>query len=288
MPHTICIADRREALSYFERLCGLLLAPDLDMGTTLERLFATETDEFGLDYAFLSRIDRETDRLTFEVVHGSADSFGRSVSVPLACTYCRNTIADSSGTMVVSDALAEGWREDPAYDRFGFRSYVGTTVTVEGELYGTLCFADTEPREEPIADEEVTLVELFGRWVTYELNQWTGPPTHRTVSRNLGGPVRLDSRQLDSVVDALAERPRRLVLLALLDDTAGTGGLDVRRTLDCDASTVALQHVHFPKLDQAGYVEWDREANRLSRGPAFHHIEPFLRLLEEYTAECSQ
>lgn len=287
MTHTICTADRSEELAYIQRLWSSLLVPGLDLGTKLERLFASETEEFDLDYAYLSRIDLDDETKRFEVVHDPDDHLDTAEPVPLDCTFCRETVEAPGGTMAISDTVAAGWLEDPAYKRFGFRSYVGTIVTVDGELYGTLCFADTDPRDEPFADEEVTLVEMIGQWATYELNQWTGPPTHRTVSRNLGEPDRLRSSQVNAVMDALAKRPRRVVLLSLLDDDAEVTRATVQRATGADVTAIELQHTHFPKLDRAGYVEWNREENSVSRGENYAEIEPFLRLLKAYTTECS-
>lgn len=42
---------------------------------------------------------------------------------------------------------------------------------------------------------------------------------------------------------------------------------------------IELSHVHLPKLEAEGIVEWDREAGTVSRGPAFEEIEPALQLL---------
>lgn len=42
---------------------------------------------------------------------------------------------------------------------------------------------------------------------------------------------------------------------------------------------VELSHIHLPKLEAEGVVEWDREAGTVSRGPVFEEIEPTLRLL---------
>jgi len=44
---------------------------------------------------------------------------------------------------------------------------------------------------------------------------------------------------------------------------------------------IELTHVHLPKLEEAGYIEWDREAQTASRGPAFEEIEPALRVLAQ-------
>jgi len=98
-----------------------------------------------MNCAFLSHIDLETKTQRFEIVYGPHEVLKSDVPVPLSQSYCRKTITDPEGTMAVSDALAEGWEDDPAYETFGLRSYLGTRVSVDDELYGTLCFVDTAP-----------------------------------------------------------------------------------------------------------------------------------------------
>jgi signal transduction histidine kinase len=73
--------------------------------------------------------------------------------------------------LTVVNAADEGWRDDPAYDRFEFDTYIGGRVEVDGELYGTLCFAATEPHDRPFTDTERTFVELLTRWVSYEIER---------------------------------------------------------------------------------------------------------------------
>lgn len=42
---------------------------------------------------------------------------------------------------------------------------------------------------------------------------------------------------------------------------------------------VELCHIHLPKLEAEGVIEWDRETGTVSRGPAFEEIESALQLL---------
>ncbi|MGQ4556001.1 ATP-binding protein [Halobellus sp. GM3] len=42
-------------------------------------------------------------------------------------------------------------------------AYIGAKIIVGGEVYGTACFADTEPREDPFVDAERFFVELIAR-----------------------------------------------------------------------------------------------------------------------------
>jgi len=149
MTHSICTSEEDGELPYFQRLWRTLLNPNVEPRTRLEQLFEAETEEFDMNCAFLSHIDLETKTQRFEIVYGPHEVLKSDVPVPLSQSYCRKTITDPEGTMAVSDALAEGWEDDPAYETFGLRSYLGTRVSVDDELYGTLCFVDTAPVMNP-------------------------------------------------------------------------------------------------------------------------------------------
>ncbi|GAA0235854.1 hypothetical protein GCM10009000_059130 [Halobacterium noricense] len=45
--------------------------------------------------------------------------------------------------------------------------------------------------------------------------------------------------------------------------------------------TIAMQHVHLPKLADHGFIDWDQDAQRVTRGPRFDEIEPLLTVLGE-------
>jgi len=88
----------------------------------------------------------------------------------LSKAYCRKTI-DQDGALTVQHAEVEGWEGDAAYEEFGLESYIGSKVVVDGEIYGTFCFAGSEPRDRPFSEDEETFVELMAKWVSYELFQ---------------------------------------------------------------------------------------------------------------------
>lgn len=286
MTHTLRASAGEDELAYFQRLWGIVLEPESDLGSKVERLFEVETDEFGLEHAFFSRIDTNTQTQRFVITHGPHEAIVQGTTVPLSRSYSRRTIEEPDGTLAVSDALAEGWADDPAYEEFGLGSYLGTTVTLDGEPYGTLCFASTEPREDPISEAERTLVQMHGQWLTYELSQWTEPPSIET----LGGSIEessVASSQIDGMMDVLSREARRFVLLTLLDDDAETSIEVVLRTIDSQRAEVQLYHTHLPKLEHAGYIEWRPGSDRITRGPRFDEIQPLVRLLEEYTTGFS-
>lgn len=59
---------------------------------------------------------------------------------------------------------------------------------------------------------------------------------------------------------------------------------DVPAVVPHDSGVSPIQETDFrylPRLDKAGYVEWDIDSKTVSREPEFSDIEPLLRLLNE-------
>lgn len=101
---------------------------------------------------------------------------------------------------------------------------------------------------------------------------------------------RAESRpRLDGQLEAIAHVHRRRILLELLDENpqpAGPAVLDGRVNAgNREELRVAMHHVHLPKLEELGFVRWDRDENRLTRGSEFDDVEPLLEVLEEHRHE---
>ena len=94
---------------------------------------------------------------------------------------------------------------------------------------------------------------------------------------------------VDALLTTVADRTRRRVLGRLEP-------LDAGRTLAVDdlldgvgtADVLRLRHVHLPKLDAAGLIEWDREASRVARGPDFERALPVLRAARELERDAAR
>jgi PAS domain S-box-containing protein len=132
----------------------------------LSSLLELGTERLGLSYGFLNRIDQETQHVVEAV--GDHPELQSGNWVPKAESYCRKTMTEER-VLSIQDAVAEGWKNDPAYERFELGCYIGGTITVDGDEYGTLCFADRAPRERTFDDTEQAFVELLVQWISYEL-----------------------------------------------------------------------------------------------------------------------
>lgn len=124
----------------------------------------------GVSHAHLTHVDPDAD---FWQAVASTDeptgAFPTGLVLQLSRTYCRHT-ADRGASLALHDAPEQGYADDPAYRDSGARCYHGTPIRIEGELYGTVCFVDENPRD-PFSEEETTFAELLARVLEHELRQ---------------------------------------------------------------------------------------------------------------------
>ena len=98
------------------------------------------------------------------------------------------------------------------------------------------------------------------------------------------------SDDLDRLFDALGH-PYRRRILAHLAESGGSSedvlSLEVAVAAGDEFEQVrpALYHAHLPKLDEAGYIRWDRRGETVRRGPRFDDVAPAVRLLADHRDE---
>lgn len=106
----------------------------------------------------------------------------------------------------------------------------------------------------------------------------------------------------EDVFEALANRHRRQLLTGLLTDEvqyvsklsdssrelarADEGLLrqhlsDARAIAGADEDLLRMRCVHLPALVDYGFVEWDRTAHAITKGPRFEDGKPLLEWLDE-------
>ena len=95
---------------------------------------------------------------------------------------------------------------------------------------------------------------------------------------------------VDDVLDALSNAYRRQLLVALLEhnpqDDDDRDPLELlSETEEADVLEMELVHMHLPKLDEMGYISWDRNTDEISKGPEWDEIAPLLKLIHDHQDE---
>ncbi|WP_049969548.1 GAF domain-containing sensor histidine kinase [Haladaptatus cibarius] len=136
----------------------------------VEELLRIGRNTLGTEYGALSYI--EDDDYIFEIVHDPDGETKPGDVVPLEETNCERAI-DTERTLVLADIEAEApeLTTRAGVTEMGVQCYIGTPVMVHGEVYGTFCFYDRDVREEQFSEWDITLVDLMGKWISYELER---------------------------------------------------------------------------------------------------------------------
>jgi PAS domain S-box-containing protein len=153
-----------DASDYREEIYDIFTGSDGDADVTVrvERALDVGTEYLGLPVGFLTRIDDGTQ----EIVAATGDHAGIRAGerCPLDEAYCRRTV-ETEGMLAVQDATASSAIGDRAVQAFGLGAYIGVTVTVDDEPYGTVCFAGESERAAAFSEAEELFLELLGKLV---------------------------------------------------------------------------------------------------------------------------
>jgi hypothetical protein len=89
---------------------------------------------------------------------------------------------------------------------------------------------------------------------------------------------------LEEYLRVLAHERRRQLLTLLLDradqEEVAIPDSVIQDDADRDAVRLAFHHMHLPKLDECGLVEWDRDAGVVTKGPNFDNVRPLVEVVE--------
>ncbi|GAB7014196.1 sensor histidine kinase [Halolamina salina] len=158
--------EKRERV--LKRTHEVIADGDRSFDEQIRALLGLAREELGLAAGSLSRVrGEETD---FEIVDGGGPIRERE-SIPVDETFCDVVVADRE-TLVINDARSDDRvvDRDTHADR-GVACYLGAPVYLGDEVYGSLCFYDTEARSVEFSPWDVTLVDLLAQWVSYELRR---------------------------------------------------------------------------------------------------------------------
>jgi hypothetical protein len=164
--------DQRRELEARERVLKrmheVIADGDRSFDEQVRALLGLAREELGLAAGSLSRV-RE-DNTDFEIVDGGGPIEERE-SVPVDESFCDVVVADRE-TLVINGVGPDSPVADrDTHTERGIACYLGAPVYLGDEVYGSLCFYDTETRTTEFSPWDVTLVDLLAQWVSYELQR---------------------------------------------------------------------------------------------------------------------
>jgi diguanylate cyclase (GGDEF)-like protein len=177
----------------------------------IRRTLELGCDHFGLSIGVFTRIIGER----VEILHLVAppDAAVRKHDVlDLKKTLCSLVAAEAKP--VGLDQLSHGeFRNHPAHREFGFETYIGAPVFVEGELFGTVCFTSPVSRGRPFSEVDLDTINLMASWVAVEIQRRRTEEDLRAATAELLHLTRLDPltellnrRGMQDALDRISQR----------------------------------------------------------------------------------
>ena len=142
---------------------------ELRLKEKLQLLLKLGSEQFGMPIAVLARIDGQQ-----YYIHDSisdSQNYAPGIARKLKHTFCNEAILHSEPLAFESASQAEKWSKHYGYKIDNIEAYMGVRIIVEGELYGTLSFASTEPRVIPFRLADLEVFKLMAQWVGNELQR---------------------------------------------------------------------------------------------------------------------
>ena len=136
---------------YRERLYQIFLAADRPVETAIQEALGVGQEYLGLELGFVTEI--EDGRQSIVHVVGEHDLITPGNQCPLDEAYCRRTV-ELDSALAVQDASASGAISERARQTFDLGTYVGVKLIVDGDGYGTVCFASEATRDAAFSEAE--------------------------------------------------------------------------------------------------------------------------------------
>jgi len=109
------------------------------------------------------------EQLELTAIRSDRPMMGEGTLLP-QCSICTETLKKNS-TITIEHLGNSEWKDGSACFFFEFESYLGTSLLVDGQTFGTICFMDYRPYRGRFSEADKDFLLLMARWITHELER---------------------------------------------------------------------------------------------------------------------
>lgn len=153
---------------------------DWDIDRQIEETLRLGCEVFDSEVGIVCRtLDRG---YVVEAVSGTGTDLAVGNILAPETTYCAITLEAPNQPVAIHHVAESAYAGHPCYTSSAFEAYLGITLTVDGETYGTLNFSSSTPREEPFTEPMLEFVSLMGEWISATISRRNAQ--HQLEERN--------------------------------------------------------------------------------------------------------
>ena len=139
-----------------------------DFEKCIKELLNLGRTQFALDVGALSQI--QGDQYETLAVQFGEEVTVKGIKVNLSDTYCQSVV-EHKKTIAILNASDSKWDHHLCHEKLKVESYLGTPVWVSDEIYGTLSFFSSTPRQSGFTTGNKELLQLIAQWVGGEIER---------------------------------------------------------------------------------------------------------------------
>lgn len=169
-------ANPVDLASVLAGLTRILADPDRRLSQTRDRLLELGCDRLGFHAGAIAKVSGSTCDIraawpTPSKPSAPADTPTRlGQSLALSQTFCQRTI-DAGQTTAIQNAADTEDKTHPAYQELGIAAYLGTPITINGRVWGTLSFTRQAPLSRAISPNDHRVIELIAATLGAEMDR---------------------------------------------------------------------------------------------------------------------
>lgn len=130
----------------------------------LRQALKLTTKLLGMEVGIISSINGDTYTVMTNYSAGGHEIKDGQVC-DLQKTFCK-TVANRGKIVTISDTGKASVSKHPCFDPYQMKSYIGSPIHLDNELYGTLNFSSSKPKKSPFLEADKTLIKLLAEWVS--------------------------------------------------------------------------------------------------------------------------
>lgn len=159
----------KETTAVISGLYSVLHETDLTVDEKFDRVLEIGKRELGYPIGYITHLTDSSLEILAAV--GDHELIQEEQTVPLDTTFCEQTITKAEPVALHDTVSDERWADSEAAKQTGFRCYIGAPIIVDGEVYGSLCFASEQPVSKTAVQDDELTVKTLAQWVGYEIDR---------------------------------------------------------------------------------------------------------------------
>lgn len=157
-----------ESEKLIRRLYEITTHQEEGIGSQIKKLLALGCERFNLDIGILSKVTNNNYQIE-QVCCPEAVGLKIGDCFKLGETYCDVTLKSNIPT-AFEHVKYSRINKHPAYKAFQLESYIGITIKVNNEVFGTLNFSSPEPFDRAFSPVDIDALQIMASWLSYALS----------------------------------------------------------------------------------------------------------------------